>query len=118
VTRPQFRSLFCEKFNCPPSEFERRAFKKCLYWHARWLGPVIRLFEPEFFRTDLQFIRSLGDSTGLREALEDRGSFHHSNTSNRSFLRTICKIRVSGPKTTRLAETLFSEPRKTVSTEA
>jgi len=112
VSSPQFRSLFCERYHCPPSEFEDRAFRKCLYWHAKLLAPLIRHFNPDVFRADIIFIRYLGESTGLRDALEDRGNFHHANRSNQSFLRTSCKIRVSGPKATRLAEALFSEARK------
>ena len=112
MMRRPFRSLFCERFDCAPSEYEDRALTKCLYWHARFLAPLIRMLSPDFFRIDLKFIRYLGESTGMREALEDRGNLRHANRSNPGFFRTTCRIRVSGSRATRLAETLFEHDRE------
>ena len=47
--------LFCQRFHCPLSEYEDRAFRKCLYWHARMLAPVVRRLKPDFFAEDLKF---------------------------------------------------------------
>ena len=36
------KSLFCERFTCSPAEFEKRAFRKCLYLQARIIAPLLR----------------------------------------------------------------------------
>ena len=107
MIRQPFRDLFCQRFDCPSSEYEERAFRKCLYWHARFLAPAIRILKPDFFTEDLKFIGYLGHSTGLREALEDRSNFHDVNRWKGGLLRTAFRIRVSGRKASRLAERLF-----------
>lgn len=104
----QFRSLFCCRFGCPDSEYERRAFRRCLYWHARLLGPLARWLNPDFFVEDRRFIRYLGDATDLREASVDALNFQATNAAHPRFWRTGCKIRVSGRKASRLAQELFS----------
>jgi len=107
----QFRSLFCERFNCPLSEYQERAFWKCLYWHARFLASVIRAVRPGFFTEDFKFIRYLGDSASFHEVMDDRRNFHDANRGNPSFLRMTFRIRVSGRKASGLAGRLFSEAR-------
>jgi len=39
VDHLSLKSLFCAKFGCSPTEYEERAFRKCLYWHARFPAP-------------------------------------------------------------------------------
>jgi hypothetical protein len=103
----QLQSLFCQRFNCPLSEYEERAFKKCLYWRARLLAPLVRRLDPEFFAADRRFIRYLGAATDLREANVDALNFQSSNRAHPSLWRTGLKIRVSGRKATMLAQQLF-----------
>jgi hypothetical protein len=112
VATQQFQVLFCQRFHCPPSEYEARAFRKCLYWHAKWLAPVLRRLRPDFFAEDFKFIRNLGESTGKRDADVDVANFHDVNTGKPSFWRTGWKIRVSGRKASRLAHELFSTKRQ------
>ena len=52
MAQREFKVLFCDRFGCPPSEFENRAFKELLYWHAKPLASVIRKFNPDFFDED------------------------------------------------------------------
>jgi hypothetical protein len=104
-----FKSLFCEKFGCTPEEYEECAFRKCLFWHARLLAPVARIFKADFFLDDFKFIRYLGDSEGLREVATDMLEFNDFNKGQWRFLRTGLKIRVSGRKAQRLANKLFQE---------
>jgi hypothetical protein len=95
---PQFQNLFCQRFNCPPSAYEERALKKCLYWQARLLAPSVRKLNPNVFAEDFKFIRYLGAATGLRDASEDVLNFRDVNRGNQSFLRISLRIRVSGLK--------------------
>jgi len=100
--------LFCQRFQCPASEFEARAFKKCLYWHARLLAPMMRRLKPDFFAEDFKFIGYLGASTGLREIDVDLMNFRDVNLGRPSSWRTTLKLRVSGRKAGRLAHELFA----------
>lgn len=113
VSRPQFRSLFCGRFQCAPSEYEEKAFRKCLYAHARLLAPLIHRVSPDFFSLDFKFIEYLGNSVGLREATHDVLDFNDANRGNRNFWRTGLKIRASGRKATRLVYELLKEAQST-----
>jgi hypothetical protein len=103
------RTLFCERAHCAPSEYEERAFRECLYWHARIMAPVLRWLMPGFFLHDLNFVRYLGAATSLREINAELLSFREGNVSRPSFGRTTRKFRVSGRRAARLARRLFAE---------
>ena len=104
----EFKALFCERFGYPPSEYERRAFSKCLYGRAKLIAPVLLRLKPDFFAEDFNFIRCMGESTDVREVGADLLNFQDVNRGHRSFLRTGLKIRVSGRKARRLAQQLFA----------
>lgn len=108
----QFQLLFCQRFKCPASEYEARAFRKCLYWHARLLAPVLRMVKSDFFAADFKFIRYLGAATDLQEATVDLLNFRDTTLRNRGSWRTDLKIRVSGRKASRLAHELFAADRE------
>jgi hypothetical protein len=110
----KFKFLFCERVNCPPSEYETRAFKECLYWHARLLAPVLQRVKADWFGKDFKFIRYLGEATDVREANAEAAGFHDANFASRDFCRSRLKIRVSGRKATTLANELFSGTREPV----
>jgi hypothetical protein len=99
--------LFCEKFECSPENYEERAFRKFLYWHARFLAPVIRIVYPGFFLEDFKFIRYLGDSVDTRQARVDVLDFKDINRKRWRMLHGSLRIRVSGRKASRLALQLF-----------
>ncbi len=106
---PRLKALFCERFRCSSAEYEERMFRKCLYWHAKLLAPVLRRISPNFFARDFQFISYLGASTGLQEIVVDLLNFRDANLGRRSFWRTSLKLRVSGRKAGRLAQELMVE---------
>lgn len=107
MRREQFKKRFCELFRCPESEFEKRALNKCLYLHARCLAPVLRRVYPKLFENDLEMIRYLGQTTGLREAIQETHSFHDQNASRREFMRKTLRLRASGRKAGGLARRVF-----------
>ena len=112
MPKQEFQLLVCQRFNCPASEYEERVFRKCLYWHARLLAPVMRMLKPEFFVEDFKFIRYLDASTGLREVSADLMNFRDANSGEPSFWRTTLKIRVSGRKARSMAKQLFAANKK------
>jgi len=79
MPRQEFKPLFCQHFHCSPAEYEERAFRKCLPWHARLLAPVVRILSPDFFAADLSFIRDFGSVSSWREVHSDIGSFQEVN---------------------------------------
>jgi len=76
------------------------------------LAPVVRRLKRDFFAEDFKFIGYLGASTGLREVSADLMNFRDANLGKPSFWRTGLKIRVSGRKTSRLAQQLFAADRE------
>src|SRR5258708_33532548 len=108
----EFRFLFCERFNCFPSEYAERAFRECSYWHARLLAPVLLQVKPKFFAEDFKFIRYLGEATDVREANANAADFQDANFARSWSWRRRLKLRVSGRKATRLAYGLFSAARE------
>ena len=103
----QFQTLFCERFHCESAEFEERAFRLCLYWHARLLAPLLRRINPRFFEKDLKFIRYLGATTDWEEARVDIANFRLLNVGKPSFIRKDLRLRVSGRKASQLARQVF-----------
>jgi hypothetical protein len=109
MARLPFKSLFCKRFGCSPEEYEERAFRKCLYWHAWFLAPLIRVVSPGFFAHDFKFIRYLGESVGAREVGVDLAEFEDLNRGQPRFLRTGLRICVSSEKAGWLAYRLIRE---------
>jgi hypothetical protein len=109
MARLPFKSLFCEKFGCSPADYEERAFRMCLYWHAWLLAPVVRVLKPDFFREDFKLIGYLGEAVGVREATADLMEYSLFNRGRGRFLHTGLKIRVSGRKASQIVFQLFQE---------
>jgi len=107
MARLPFKSLFCERFRCSPEEYEEQAFRKILYWHARFLAPVVRIIKPDFFLEDFKFIRYLGDAMDVRQAKVDVLDFRDLDRKHWRLLHSGLWIRVSHRKARRLAFQVF-----------
>jgi hypothetical protein len=104
----QIRVLYCQRFNCPPEDYAERAFRKCLYAHAKPLTGILRLLNSGFFSEDIKFIEALGTAVDMKDVRAEAASFHDANRHDPGFLRTAWKLRVSGRKAMRLARKLIS----------
>lgn len=102
-----FKTLFCERFNCPEAEYETVALRRCLRWQAKLLFAVVSRLHPEHFEVDRKFIRNLGQTTGVREVHREVLDFADAVRARKSFLRTGLNIRASGGKAMALAQDLF-----------
>ena len=111
-------SLFCEQYHCPPSEFEQRAFRACLYWRARILAPLIRTIRPGYFGPDFELIRYLARTPGRRDAINELSAFMEANKARGGFARKILRIRISSKKTGQLIGLLFERRAKRDNPEA
>jgi hypothetical protein len=77
------------RFGCPISRYERLAFRKCLYWHARLVASMIWILNPNFFSQDLKFIQLLGESSDVEEARLDLLNFQDTNLDGKPYLSPI-----------------------------
>jgi hypothetical protein len=107
VERPQFSALFCERFGCAVEDFEKRAFRQCLYPHAKILAPLIRVILPGCFARDLAFIRYLGTTRRISQVVDAASEFHDKGGFEEGFRFTNLKIRVSGSKAIHLAREVY-----------
>ena len=104
---PDLMELYCRSFKCPPPEFEKQAFRRCLHWHARILEPLIRKLRPAHFDRDLMLIRYLGMATGRRDVRLELEAFREGDRSRGSFARKWLCLRVSATKAAKLANALY-----------
>ena len=83
------------------------------YAHAKWLKPLVLIAKPDFFAADFSFIPYLGEAIDLPEVIGCAADFQDANLARRSFLRNICKIRVSGRRAISVAQMLFTKSVRT-----
>jgi hypothetical protein len=105
------RTLFCEQMSCPPAEYEERIFRACLYRHAAFVAKIARGLTTRLFQTDFMMLRYLGHATSPQAVTAELNAFKNGNRNRFSFIRTALKLRVSGRRVIRLAETVFSRGR-------
>src|SRR5208283_3754478 len=103
----ELRALFCERFGCPPSEFEKRALRKCLYLHARISAPLLRRLDPGWFERDLSFIQYFGNAKDRQEVTDAVAALHYREHLQPRFVRNTLRLRLSVRKADRLAVDLF-----------
>jgi len=78
-------------------------FRLCLYPHAVAFARVIRAMSPRFFEEDLAVIRQLGITISQIEFHDEvKDYFYHVNSYG-TFLRRVCRIRISGKRLIRFS---------------
>ena len=112
MTGTPFKARFCGRFKCSESDYERRALRKCLYFHARLVAPIFSIVNPSIFDEDRKLIRYLGEVTESRDAIREVLTFQDSNMAHPSLMRTYLRIRASGRKAKALALDLFGQEKK------
>jgi hypothetical protein len=101
------KALFCEHFNCPPSKYEKRALRKCLYLHARIIAPLLRWFSPGCFERDLVLIDYFGKAKNWQEVTDKVAALRYQDLTKPRFARNTLRIRISGRKANKLAAKLL-----------
>jgi hypothetical protein len=102
-----FRTLFCEKFQCPPFEFERQLFQRCLHRHVLPFAAYLQRIHPQFFREDLGLIGDLATAASHAEVLTELNRFYGRNVRDRNWLRKRLSLRISGKRVLKLSRKLF-----------
>jgi len=82
--------------------FEEHLLGRALYPHVR---PVRKLLQqiPDYFTSDHEFIRSVGDLRSRRFFHAEAGEYS-THASNRGLLRRFLRLRVSAERTRRIME--------------
>ena len=101
------KSLFCERFNCPPAAYEKRALRKCLYFHARIFAPLLSWLIPACFERDVIFIDYFGKAKDWQEVTAEVSDLHYQERTEPRFLRNVLRIRISIRKANKLAARLL-----------
>jgi hypothetical protein len=101
-----FLNLFCGKFGCATSKFEKLVFLECVYPEGRDVARLLRLVYPGFFRSDFALIEKVSRATSLSD-FKKLVDFHAAQTSQEGGLRVLLKVRISKQKLLKLAETIF-----------
>jgi len=101
------KSLFCERFDCPPAAYEKRALRKCLYLHARIISPFLNLLNTDYFERDRVFIDYFGKAKDLTEVAAEVAALHYQDLTEPRFARKALRIRLSARKASKLARRLF-----------
>ena len=112
MVKKELKVLFCERFNCVAEDYEKRMFRRCLYWHARWMIPIARRSNAKYFDEDFNLVRELGYVIDFRQATFEIRAYQIANRQKKNILRNILRIRVSGMKAADLAKKLFSQEQK------
>jgi hypothetical protein len=102
------KTLFCGRFRCSPSDFDRRALRKCLYLHARIFAPLLRMLSPDCFERDLVFIDYFGKATSQEEVVAEVTALKYLDHTEPRFARRALRIRISMRKAGKLAKKLFA----------
>jgi len=89
-----FAEKFCREHKIPATRYRAVLLRRTLYPAARWLAPVLRFINPEFFAADHEYLDSIGRLRRLRDLPHETHAFNH-HPDNRSFLRRSLRLRVS-----------------------
>ena len=103
-----FAQLYCEHFRSEPAAFRQAVLRRTLYPQARLLRPLLRVFKPDFFAADFDFIDSVGRITRRRDFSSEADEFVH-HPENRGFWRRTLRLRVSVGRMHRLVGEVFGE---------
>jgi len=111
-----FRESFCERFGCPPEEYEKRVFWKCLYRRSLPLAVLVHMFKRPFFNLDLQTIRQIGFARNTQEFRTELENFRYDYRMQGGLLRLL-RVRVSGKRLMALLRSVAPPHAQATSTE-
>lgn len=101
-----YKAAFCQKAGCAPDRFPEEVFRRCLYPHAVPLAFLMGRLSSRVFSEDRKAIEQFGLSSSVGEVRNVIEDLRYVNHTNKSWLRTTLKIRVSGRRLFMLAEKL------------
>lgn len=106
---PDFRQLFCQRFQVAPEEFEKRLFWMCLFRHSIPFVHLLSRWKPEIFREDYDLVRELAATHSRGEVVTELNRFFGRNRRVGGFWRNVCLFRVSGKRVLQLYRSLLGQ---------
>ena len=105
----EFRQLFSQKSGTAAEHFERKLFYKCLFRHALPFAWVLERLSPNFFREDFEMLRDVATARNTDEVICELNRFYGRNARDKSFLRPLFYLRISGKRVLRIYRSLTRE---------
>ena len=105
----EFRQLFSQKSGTDADQFERKLFYKCLFRHAVPFAWLLKKMNPDFFREDFEMLRDVATARNTEEVICELNRFYGRNARDKSFLRPLFYLRISGKRVLRLYRSLTRE---------
>jgi hypothetical protein len=105
-----FVGKYCRRHQCKAEDFEKNLLRRCMYRVSSPLAALLWLFNPEFFRDDLDLIGEVKDTTTFAQ-VRDIVGFYRSEPGRKSFLRRWLRVRMSKTKLLTVASSLFHRDR-------
>lgn len=102
------REAFCEKYDCPESQFVDQAFNRCLPFHAHLLRPFCFVTNPGHFDADIDLLQGVASATTMNRVREEITDYF-THYKNRGWLRQRAHVRISTRKLKLLARELLRE---------
>jgi hypothetical protein len=105
----EFRQLFSEKRGLDAEQFERKLFYKCLFRHALPFAWLLQKCDKDFFHEDFGMLRDVASARNTDEVICEVNRFYGRNARDKSFLRTVLFLRVSGKRVLQTYRALLKE---------
>ncbi len=105
----EFRQLFSEKRGVDAEQFERKLFYKCLFRHALPFAWLLQRCDKDFFDEDFGMLRDVASARNTDEVICEVNRFFGRNARDKSFLRTVLFLRVSGKRVLRTYRALLKD---------
>ena len=98
-----FKTVFCNKYDCRSDEYQRLAFMKCLGVGSKVIVPFLVTVFPSFFSYDLELIEKVGRAMNHRQVHEAISNYYLLCRYKRSVLHNQLHLRISCSKLQKLA---------------
>jgi len=102
-----FRELYCEQHGLPSERFEEVLTARAWYPHAQGWRWLMSLVNREYYSTDREFVRAVGDLRSRRHFMNEASDFHL-HRDNRAFPRRVLKARVSAERLRRIFDAVMA----------
>ncbi|TAG27575.1 MAG: hypothetical protein EAZ36_06730 [Verrucomicrobia bacterium] len=101
-----FSELYCKQHGISPEFYARSILNETLYPHARLVQNLVRLFAPEYFALDLEFVNHVAALRRYRDFFPEANAFSQ-HPDNSGLLRTRLNLRVSSRRMRRLVRSIL-----------
>ncbi len=103
-----FAWKFCRAHKIAATRYRAVLMRRSLYPAARWLAPLLRLLDPEFFAADHECLETIGRLRRLRDLPIATYEFAR-HSDNRRFLRRTLRLRISAGRVQDIVHSVMND---------